>query len=77
MIENGFVYAMEKYSEKQAKIKVRKDKKSDKFYTICRKYNKSLDELTKDELTKTEYNFIVEYITKELKYPMRFYPSLA
>ena len=76
MIENGFVFAMEKYGEKQAKKKARQDKKSDKFYAICRKYNKALDELTKEELTKTEYNFIIKYVEKVLHYPIRLYPNL-
>lgn len=40
MIENGFTYAMDKYSEKMRKIEERKAKKSQKFYAICKKYNK-------------------------------------
>lgn len=76
MIENSFVYAFQKYGEKQDKIKAREQKKTSKFYDICRKYDKALDELTKEELTKTEYKFILEYIEKVLKYPIKFYPNL-
>lgn len=76
MIENGFVYAIDKSIEKRRKQEQKKAIKSNKFYAICEKYNKSLPELTKDELTKTEYKFVVEYIEKVLNYPLRLYPNL-
>lgn len=66
MIENGFTYAMDKYSEKMRKIEERKAKKSQKFYAICKKYNTDLPSMTKDMLTKTEYKYMVEYIEKVL-----------
>lgn len=76
MIENGFVYAIDKSIEKRKKLDIKRQIKSDKFHEICRKYNKSLDELDKNELTKTEYKFILEYVEKILKYPIRFYSNL-
>lgn len=76
MIENGFVYAFEKSAERRAKEQVRIDKKTSKFYGICRKYDKAIDTLNKNEMTKTEYKFIVEYIEKVLKYPLSWYSNL-
>jgi len=76
MIENGFVYAIEQYSKKQDKIKAKNDKKSDKMQIIYKKYNKSLDQLDKNELLKSEYKIVIDYIENVLKYPLRWYENL-
>lgn len=76
MVENGFVYAIDKSIEKREKRQIREQKRSDKFYAICRKYDKALDELKRDDLLKGEFNFIANYIIKDLKYPLKFYPNL-
>lgn len=53
-----------------------KEKKTDKMYSIMNKTGKSLDEVTKDDLTKKEYAFIVEYIEKIMNCPIQLYPNL-
>lgn len=54
-----------------------KEKKTDKMYAIMRKTGKALDEVTKSELTKSEYTFIVEYIEKIMKCSIELYPNLS
>jgi acyl-[acyl carrier protein]--UDP-N-acetylglucosamine O-acyltransferase len=76
MIENGFVYAINKYSLQRAKIEARKDKKTRKIYDILRKYDTCLPDLAKEKLTKAEYKIVVDYITKVCNYPLRLYPHL-
>jgi hypothetical protein len=76
MIENGFVYAVNKSLEKNARKEEKQQTKTDKFYAICHKYNKTVNELNKEELTKAEYKIIVEYIEKVCKYPLKYYPNL-
>ena len=76
MIENGFVYAVDKSIEKKRKREARQQPKADRFYTICRKYGKAADELDRDELTKTEHRAVVEYLTNVLGYPLKFWPNL-
>jgi hypothetical protein len=76
MVENGFVFAVNKSLEKQRKEQIKKDKKTDKFYAIMQKYNTDLETITKDILLKSEYKFLIEYITIDLKYPLSWYPNL-
>lgn len=76
MIENGFVYAIDKSIEKRRKQEERKSKKTAKMYAILDKYNTCLPDLRKEQLNKTEYKFVIEYLEKVLKYPIRLYPNL-
>ncbi len=78
MIENGFVYAVNVAAEKERKRKIKRDKKMSKLYDICRKYNKTLDELDKNELTKAEYKIILGCFSMpgELP-PIEFYSNLS
>ena len=76
MIENGFVYAVNKSLEKERNRKKKQDKKTEKLYNIFKKYNKTLDELTKEILTKKELEFITDYIINTLNYPLRWYTNL-
>ena len=80
MIENSFVYAMDKAIAKKHKIEAREAKRIEpmkiRFYKILKKYNCALPELTKNQLTKTEYNFIVKYLDSVLHYPIELYPNL-
>ena len=70
---------MNKYYEKMLKAdarqKAKDEKKSKRFYQICKKYNKSLPELTKDELTKSEYKYILGYL-EYCKFKLHWYPNL-
>lgn len=52
------------------------ENKANKFYEILNKYNKTLDTITKEEVTTTEYKFLLDYIENELKYPLRWYEKL-
>ena len=76
MVENGFVYAVNKFADKLQKQEDKRQIKTNKLYNILHKYNKTLDTITKDELTKTEHKFITEYIENELKYPLKWYENL-
>lgn len=67
---------VEKIEKAEARKRKPEEKMRDKLYEICRKYNKALDELTKDEITKTEHKFLIEFITKIFKCPVSFYPNL-
>ena len=62
--------------KKADKIVQSKNKQTDKFYKIMNKTGKTLDEITKKDLTKTEYKFIVEYIIKIMNCPISLYPNL-
>ncbi|WP_064199006.1 hypothetical protein [Brevibacillus brevis] len=52
------------------------EKMKDRLYATLRKVNKSLDEVTKDDLTDKEYKFIVEYVETVMKCPIHLYPNL-
>lgn len=72
--------AMVKYVAKNMRAKERQQakdlKKKDLLYNILRRVGKALDEVTKDDLTKKEFDFIVEYITTVMKCPIVLYPNL-
>lgn len=72
--------AMVKSVAKSMKQKERqqsdKEKKTTKMYAIMRKTGKALDEVTKSDLTKSEYKFIVEYIENYMN-GLSSYPNLA
>lgn len=76
MIENGFIFAVNKSLERERKLQERKRKKDIQFYSILSKYDVYLEDLKKEYLTKKELDFMVKYIINELKYPIRFYPNL-
>lgn len=80
MIENSFVYAMDKVITKKHKEEAKKAKRIEpmktRFYNILEKYNCALPELSKNKLTKTEYNFIVKYLDIVLHFPIELYPNL-
>lgn len=73
--------AMVKSVAKNRKQKERqqseKEKKTDKMYKIMHKTGKALDEVTKDDLSKSEFTFIVEYIKTVMNCPITFYPNLT
>jgi len=48
--------------KKADKKKVDEEKIISRMYAVCRKYDKSLDEITKKELTKTEYKHLMDFI---------------
>ena len=76
MISNGFVYAMDIYEMKKKKAEEKLEPLKNSFYAICKKYDCSLPELEKEKITKKEYQIILKYIDKVLKYPLKLYPNL-
>jgi len=48
--------------KKADKKKVDEKKIISCMYAVCSKYGKSLDEITKKELTKTEYKHLMDFI---------------
>ena len=77
MIENSFVYAMDKAIEKRRKQEEKRKVKSEKMYNILDKYNTCLPDLKKEQLTKTEYKFVIEFVTTILNCPLELYKNLA
>ena len=77
MIDNGFVFADNKQSEKLRKQQEKNSKRLEKLREILRKYNMALDTIRAGQLTKTEYDCLVGCIRDVLKYPLRYYPLLA
>lgn len=76
MIDNGFVYAVNKNNLKKKKEELKKEQVTNQFYNICNKYNCSLNELNKNNLTKKEYKIVTDYIQNILNYPMHYFPNL-
>lgn len=74
MIENGFVYAVNKSLEKEAKKQARKDKKMNKLYKILKEKNLQLAvNATKKDFNKTELKLIdslgfIHYLEMNEKY---------
>ena len=48
--------------KKVDKKKVNEEKIISRMYAVCSKYGKSLDEITRKELTKTEYKHLMDFI---------------
>jgi len=77
MIDNGFVFAANKQSEKLRKQALKDAKKREKTLDILKKYDTTLDAVRAGQLTKSEYDYLVSYIREVLKYPLTYYPNLA
>ena len=73
----AMVKSIAKSMKQKERQQAEREKKTDKMYAIMKKTGKALDEITKSELSKSEYKFIVEYIEKVMNCPIRFYPNLA
>ncbi len=76
MINNGFVYAMDKWGAQKRKDEARKADRGLKVREILQKHNRDIDSITKAELTKAEYKRVTDYLTKDCGYPLRLYPNL-
>jgi len=48
--------------KKADKNKVDEEKVISRMYAVCGKYGKSLDEITRKEITKTEYKYLMNFI---------------
>lgn len=46
-----------------------------KMYAVCRKHNKALDEITKNEVTKKEYRQLLDFLQLR-NYDLSYYPNL-
>jgi uncharacterized protein YaaR (DUF327 family) len=73
----AMVKSVAKNMRQKERQQAEKEKKIDKMYSIMRKTGKALDEVTKTELTKSEYKFIVEYVENIMNCPIELYPNLA
>lgn len=58
MIENSFVYAVNKYQEKQRKKQKAYDTKMDKLYEILKKKNLTLVDAKQSDFSKTQLKLI-------------------
>jgi len=76
MIENGFVFAVNKALARERLISEKQNQLCDKVLEICIKHQKTIESLTKKELTKKEYSLVVKYIEKS-GYLLKWYPLLA
>jgi ABC-type uncharacterized transport system fused permease/ATPase subunit len=74
--QSTMVKSVAKNMRAKERQQAEKEKMTDKFYTIMRKVNKALDEVTKNDLTKKEYDFIIEYIKTVMKCPIELYDNL-
>lgn len=79
MIENSLNYAIDKILTKKHKQESKENKikevASDKFYDIMRIHDTDLPSVTKEQLTKTEYNAIIKYLDI-CHLPIYLYPKL-
>jgi hypothetical protein len=73
----AMVKSVAKNMKQKERQQAERDKKTDKMYAIMRKTGKAIDEVQKSELTKSEYNFIIDYIKNIMNCPMSLYPNLA
>jgi CRISPR/Cas system CMR subunit Cmr6 (Cas7 group RAMP superfamily) len=62
-------------AKSQKKKEKNENKIIDNMYTVCRKYNKALDEITKKELTKQEYKQLLDFLQLR-NYSLQMYPNL-
>lgn len=73
----AMVKSVAKNMRQKERQQAEKEKKTSEMYEIMRKVNKALDEVEKADLTKKEYEFIIEYIETVMNTPIRYYPNLA
>lgn len=69
MIENGFVYAVDKFSEKLKKIELKKDENTEKLRSLFKKYNVSYA----DTFSIANWNLTdIRMLAKVTLYPLDF-----
>ncbi len=77
MVDNGFNYAMDKWSEQQRKLMAKRAQRIMKLREILQKYDKSLDVIRKEEMSKRDHDYVIDVVTNDFGYPLRIYPNLA
>lgn len=72
----AMVKSVAKSIKQKERMESNREKMTDKMYSIMKKVGKSLDDVMKSDLTKKEYDFIVEYITTVMNCPISLYDNL-